>query len=118
MIGLQIRSTQIFKKIRNSMLQLKARHFVTDYQVLLCAEFAFDIRFDRVNIVTADTDLAILGMYFQSMLNMKIYFQYRSLSAMILYDLSENSLNWNLVQALPSLDAFSGCNKIRTKLKA
>ena len=44
-----------------------------DTKVFLCAQFAFDIGFERVNIVTVDTDVAILGMYFQFMLNGKIY---------------------------------------------
>ena len=61
--------------------------------MFLCAQFAFDTGFERVNIVTADIDLAILGMYFQSILNTKVYFQYGPSSATMLYDLSENSLD-------------------------
>ena len=56
-----------------------------------------------------DTDVAILGMYFQSILNGKIYLQYGTSSSTTLYDLSENSLD-SLVQALPGLHAFSGCD--------
>ena len=66
--------------------------------------------FERVNIVTVDKDVAILGMYFQSMLNGKIYLQYGTSSATTLYDLSENSLDRSLVQALPGLHDFSGCD--------
>ena len=40
----------------------------------------------------------------------KIYLQYGTSSATTLYDLSENSLNRSLVQALPGLHAFSGCD--------
>ena len=67
-----------------------------DTKVFLCAQFAFDIGFERVNIVTVDTDVAILGMYFQSKLNGKIYLQYGTSSATTLYDLSENSLDRSL----------------------
>ena len=49
-------------------------------------------------------------MYFQSMLNGKIYLQYGTSSANTLYDLSENPLDRNIVQALPGLHAFSGCD--------
>ena len=49
-------------------------------------------------------------MYFQSMLNEKIYLQYGTSSANTLYDLSENPLDRNIVQALPGLHAFSGCD--------
>ena len=47
-----------------------------DTKVFLCAQFAFDIGFERVTIVTVETVVVILGMYFQSMLNGKIYLQY------------------------------------------
>ena len=79
-----------------------------DIKVFLCAQFSFDIGFERVNTVTVDTDVAILGMYFQSMLNGKIYLQHGTSSATTLYDLSDNSLDRSLVQALPGLHAFSG----------
>ena len=81
-----------------------------DTKVFLCAQFAFDNGFKRVNIVTVDKDVAILGTYFQSMLNGKIYLQYGTLSATTLYNLSENSLDRSLVQALPGLHGFSGCD--------
>ena len=49
-------------------------------------------------------------MYFQSILDGKIDLQYGTSSATTLYDLSENSLDRNLVQDLPGLHAFSGCD--------
>lgn len=75
----------------------------------LCSQFALNIGFEKVNIVIVDTDVTILGIYFQSMLNSKIYLQYGTSSAAKLYDLPENSRS--LVQALPGLYAFSGYNK-------
>ena len=90
MTGLQITSLQSFWKIKNSMLQFRKRHsaylpkatncqwgFAIGYQVnrrkltqvFLCAKFTFDIELERVNIATVDTDVAILGVYFQSMLH-------------------------------------------------
>ena len=55
-----------------------------DTKLCLCAQFAFDTGFERVNIVTVDTD--ILEMYFQSILNGKIYLQYGTSSATTLYE--------------------------------
>ena len=78
--------------------------------MFLCAKFVFDIGFERANIATVDKDVAILGIYFQSMLNGKIYLQYGTSSAMTLYDLPKNLLDRSLVQALPGLHAFSGCD--------
>ena len=54
--------------------------------------------------------MAISGMYFQSMLNEKIYVQYGTSSATTLYDLSENSLDRSLVQAFHGLHVFSVCD--------
>ena len=78
--------------------------------MFLCAQFTFDIGFERVNTVAVDTDAAILGMCFQSMLNGKIYLLYGASSVTMLYDLSQNSLDRSLAQALPDLHAFSRCN--------
>ena len=97
--------------------RLSSEQEEADTKVVLCAQFVFDIGFERVNIVTVDTDVAILGMYFQSMLNGKIYLQYGTSSATSSehhqYELSENSLDKSLVQALPGLRAFSGCDTTR-----
>ena len=60
-----------------------------DTKVFLCAQFTFDIEFERVNIVAEGTDVAILGMIFQFMLNGKIYLQYATSSATTLCNLSE-----------------------------
>ena len=60
-----------------------------DTKVFLCAQSTFDIGSERVNIVAEGTDVAILGMYFQFMLNGKIYLQYGTSSATTLCDLSE-----------------------------
>ena len=102
MTGLQLTSMQRFSKIKNfvtfeekafcvssnssklSMVlcnRLSSVQEEADTKVFLCAKFAFDIGFERVNIVTVETDVAILGIYFQSMLNRKIYLQYGTSSA-------------------------------------
>lgn len=62
--------------------------------------------------MTAYIDVAILRMYFRSMLNGKIYLHCVSSSVTTSHDLSENSLDQTLVQALPALHAFSGCHTI------
>ena len=80
-------------------------------KMFLCAQFVFDIRFERLNIVKVNTNVNILRIYFLSMLSSKIYLQYETSSTTKLYDLSQNSLDWNLVQALPGLYAFSCFNK-------
>ena len=75
-------------------------------------QFAFDIGFERVNIVTVDRNVAILEMYFQPMLNGKITFNMEHDQQRCYIHLFENSLDQSLVQALLGLHAFSGCNTI------
>ena len=78
--------------------RLSSKQEEADAKVFSCAQFAFDIGFGRVSIVTVDTDVA--------MLIGKIYPKYRT-SAIMLYDLSENWLDRSLVQALPGVHVFS-----------
>ena len=93
--------------------RLSSEQEEADTKLSLCAQFAFDIGFERVidfDIIAVDTGVATLGMYFQSMPNGKIYLQYGISLAKTLYDLSENSFDRSLVRALPGLHAFRGCD--------
>ena len=44
--------------------------------MFLAAQLAYNLGFDKVNIITIDTDVAILGIYYQSILNGTIFPQY------------------------------------------
>ena len=64
--------------------RLSSEQEETDTKIFLCAQFALNIGFERVNIVTVDTDqicVCITGMHFQPMLNGKILRLYRVSSA-------------------------------------
>ena len=45
-------------------------------KISLCAHFAFQLGFERVNVVTIDTDVVVIAVYFQSQLTGKIYMEY------------------------------------------
>ena len=47
-----------------------------DTKMFLAAQFAFELGFERVNVITIDTDVVVLAIYFQELLNETIYLQY------------------------------------------
>ena len=47
-----------------------------DNNIFLATQFAFDLGFERVNIITIDTDVALLALYYQSILKGRIFLEY------------------------------------------
>ena len=67
--------------------------------------------FERVNVVTIDTDVAVLAVYFQSQLNGKIYMEYEATPNMGCYDTSLHTFDHQMVQTLPEiLTVSSDCD--------
>ena len=46
-----------------------------DTKMFLCAAYASQLGFNSVSIITVDSDVAILSLYFQSKLGVEIYLQ-------------------------------------------
>ena len=70
------------------------------------------LRFERFNVVTIDTGVVVLANYFQSKLTGKIYMQFGTAPNLAYYDISLHTFDAQLVQALPEIHAFSGCDFI------
>ena len=51
---------------------LSSQQEEADTKIFLCAQFAFQLGFERVNVVTIDTDVVLPAVYFQSQLTGKI----------------------------------------------
>ena len=66
--------------------------------------------FKRFNVVTIDTDVIVLADYFQSKLTGKIYMQFGTAPNLSYYNISLHTFDARLVQALPEIHAFSGCD--------
>ena len=45
---------------------LSSQQEEADTKIFLCAQFVFQSGFERVNVVTTDTDVVVLAVYFQS----------------------------------------------------
>ena len=79
-------------------------------KIFLCAQLAFQLGFERVNVVTTDTDVVELAVYFQWQLTGKIYMEYGTAPNLAYYDNSLHIFDAQLVQALPGIHALSGCD--------
>ena len=90
--------------------QLESFHEEADTKLFLCAAFASTLGFSAVNIITVDSDVAILALYYQSRLDISLYLEMGTGSKTKIYDISSNSIDYRLQQALPSLHALSGCD--------
>ena len=49
-------------------------------KMFLAAHFLFELGFVKVNIIAIDTDVAVLAIYYQSILEGSIYREYRTLT--------------------------------------
>ena len=66
--------------------------------------------FERVNVVTIDTDVVVLAVYFQSQLTGKIFMEYVTAPNLAYYDISLHTFDAQLVQAFAGIHALSVCD--------
>ena len=78
-----------------------------DTKMFLCASFASSLGIDNVKI---DTDVFVLSLYYQPILNCSIYLEFGTGSNMKLYDIRESELERKITDALPSFHALTGCD--------
>ena len=93
-----------------SVPELQCTQEETNTKMFLCASFAGDLGFSSVNIVTVDSDVGILALYYQSKLDVSICLEMGTSSKIQIFDISSNSVDSLIREALPSLHALSGCD--------
>ena len=81
-----------------------------DTKMFLCASYAATLCIDKVNIVTVDSDVAILSWYYQQEISTRILLEYGTSTKTKIFDINANSLREELVKVLPSLHAFTWCD--------
>ena len=89
---------------------LSSQQEEADTKMFLAAQLAYDLGFAKVNIITIDTDVAILAIYYQSILNGTIFLEYGTSTKVQIYDMSRHSIDESLVRALLGIHALSGCD--------
>ena len=81
-----------------------------DTKIFLCAKFAASLGFESVSIITVDSDVAILSMYYQHRLDLNIFLQMGTGSKEKIFDIQTNELSVDVINALPAVHALSGCD--------
>ena len=72
-------------------------------KMFLCAFFASSLGFTTVEIITVDTDVLVLAIYFQEQINVSMYVQIGTAATVRIYDSHSNTIEENVVNALPYL---------------
>ena len=81
-----------------------------DTKIFLCAQFASTLGFQSVKIITVDSDVAILALYFASKIKAHIYLEMGTRAKVVVYDITSHTLEHDICEALPGLHSFSGCD--------
>ena len=79
--------------------------------MFLCAQFAASLGFQSVEIITVDSNVAILSLYFQPFLaDLNINLQMGSGTKLELLDIKSNTLGDDIAMTFPRIHALSGCD--------
>ena len=81
-----------------------------DTKMFLCSQYAAHLGFDSVKIITVDSDVAILALYFQTQLEVSIYLEMGTGSRTKIFNIASNTIPDTVKKALPALHALSGCD--------
>ena len=82
-----------------------------DTKVFWCANFAYTLGLNSCCIVSVDTDVGILELFYSvSFHNKKLYIQLGSKNNVLILDLSQSDIAHNVKLALPGLHSLTGCD--------
>lgn len=104
-----IRANQLNLEITD-VQELKSFQEEADTKMFLCAQYASNLDYPSVKIVTVDTDVAVLSLYFSSKINANIYLDIGTGLKRSIYDISNHQLSPEICDALPGLHALTGCD--------
>ena len=96
--------------LNKSVPGLSSKQEEADTKMFLCAAFASQLGFNSVHIVTVDSDVAILSLHFQPKLDVDIYLQMATGFHERNYQIRSNYFSPEVLDALPSIHAISGCD--------
>lgn len=77
--------------------------------MFLCAQFAITLDINYITIVTVDSDIGILALFYSLYLETQIVLQLGSASAMRYLEISATTLSEDLRRVLPGFHEFKGC---------
>ena len=72
-----------------------------DTKMFLCVQFASTLGFQSVKIITVDSDVAILALYFASKIKTHIYLEMGTGAKVVVYDITSHTLEHDICVVLP-----------------
>ena len=90
--------------------ELQSKQEEADTKMFLCAKHAASLGFESVNIITVDSDVAILSLYYQRRIDLSIYLEFGTGRKTSLFDIASNDVDDDLKEVLPALHALTGCD--------
>ena len=75
-----------------------------------CSQHAQSLGFQSENIVTVDSDVAILSLFNQSRLDISLSLEYDTGNKANIFDIGSNTVEEDLKESLPGLHAQTGCD--------
>ena len=94
----------------NQVQELSSKQEEADTKIFLCAKFAASLGFESASIINVDSDVAILSIYYQHRLDVKLFLRIGTGSKEKIFDIQTNDLSIDVVDALPAVHALSGCD--------
>ena len=115
-INLTVRDKAFCITSQNGVIDVREVEELTSKQegpntkMFLCAQYAASLAFSSANIITVDSDVAILCFYYQSRINLSLVLEYGIGTKTLIFDIESNTLDDDLKDALPGLNPFTGCD--------
>ena len=76
----------------------------------MCTKFAASLGFESASIINVDSDVAILSIYYQHRLDVKLFLRIGTGSKEKIFDIQTNDLSIDVADALPAVHTLSHCD--------
>ena len=87
---------------------LESNQQEADTKVFLCANFAAELGYQKVRIVTVNSDMGILALYYQQKIKADLLLKIGTGPNLKIIDISTHDLPVDVTDVLPGLHAISG----------
>ena len=95
---------------KREILELSTLHEEADTKVFTCIKYVNSSGFDKAAIHAVDTDVVVLGFFYQAFIDCGIFIHLGCGSKRRLLELKNPELSRELCVALPGLHALTGCD--------
>ena len=94
----------------NPVPQIASKQEETDTKMFLSSQHTHSLGFLRVNIVAVDFNVYLPSLYYQSRVGAHLSLEYGSSKKTVIFDIAANTVDKDLIDALPGLHALTGCD--------